>query len=233
MDEEAQQRDARGLMAEYLSQLQEAFGDRVWFCGLQGSRARRESAGSAPLDIVVILDDLSAADIATYRQVIEGIPVDKLACGFLAGKDALMSWEPAELFHFCNNTLPVIGTLDEVAALADEEAARRALWQGATGIYRGAVRNMVYEQSEDVLRTLYQSALAVMSALYFLRSGRYLAGASELSSVAEDGDAAILETIEALLGEDPVDFDVASGTLFEWARDVLLMFPDADSCSVE
>lgn len=225
MSGQDEQDRTRERVAACVSGLKDAFGDRVWFCGLQRSRVRRVGGG-APLDIVVVLDDLVTSDIASYRQVIERIPGDTLQCGFVAGKNALLSWEPAELFHLCNSTMPVIGSLDEVAGLAGPDAARRAAWSGATGVYQGTVRNMVYDRSPDVLVALFQSAITVMSALYFLRSGTYHVGAQELLDVAEEGDAAILEMFQTLDADDPSEFDVASGSLFEWARDVLLVFSD-------
>ena len=50
-------------MNEFLSTINEAFGDRVWFVGLQGSYGRGEATETSDIDVVVILDELSITDI--------------------------------------------------------------------------------------------------------------------------------------------------------------------------
>jgi len=70
--------------------LTETFGDRVWFVGLQGSYARGEATETSDIDIVVILDELSASDIQIYNAMLEMLSHRELICGFLAGK--YLSW---------------------------------------------------------------------------------------------------------------------------------------------
>jgi predicted nucleotidyltransferase len=43
----------------FVRSLQERFGDRVWFVGLQGSYGRGEATEKSDIDMVVILDELS------------------------------------------------------------------------------------------------------------------------------------------------------------------------------
>ena len=64
-------------MNEFLSTINDAFGDRVWFVGLQGSYGRGEATETSDIDVVVILDELSITDIHKYNAgeaciVIEG-----------------------------------------------------------------------------------------------------------------------------------------------------------------
>ena len=97
--------------------LRETFGGRVWFAGLQGSRARGEATDSSDIDLVVILDALTAEDIASYGAMLDSLDHRELVCGFLSGKAELLHWEPSELFQFCRDTKPVIGSLDDVLAV--------------------------------------------------------------------------------------------------------------------
>ena len=48
----------------FLNALNDQFGDRVWFVGLQGSFARGEATENSDIDMVVILDEISASDVA-------------------------------------------------------------------------------------------------------------------------------------------------------------------------
>ena len=68
----------------FLQNLTETFGERVWFVGLQGSYGRDEATESSDIDIVVILDELSATDINTYNEMIDTLPNRELLCGFLS-----------------------------------------------------------------------------------------------------------------------------------------------------
>ena len=51
-------------MKNFLRTLDQTFGSRVWFVGLQGSYGRGEAMETSDIDIVVILDELSATDIS-------------------------------------------------------------------------------------------------------------------------------------------------------------------------
>ena len=50
----------------FLQTLNETFENRVWVIGLQGSYGRGEATETSDIDIVVILDELSAMDIQAY-----------------------------------------------------------------------------------------------------------------------------------------------------------------------
>lgn len=43
----------------FLKVLEQKFGSRIWFAGLQGSRGRGEAGECSDIDLVVILDILS------------------------------------------------------------------------------------------------------------------------------------------------------------------------------
>ena len=70
----------------FLQRLNDTFSQRIWFVGLQGSYAREEATESSDIDIVVILDELSASDIITYNSMLDTLPNRDLICGFLSGK---------------------------------------------------------------------------------------------------------------------------------------------------
>ena len=118
-------------MNGFLKAINEAFGDRVWFVGLQGSYGRGEACDTSDIDVVVILDELSAEDIKVYNSMLDTLSHRELICGFVSGKDELLNWEPSDLFQFCNDTTPIKGSLEEVLAVVDESAVNRAIKIGA------------------------------------------------------------------------------------------------------
>ena len=214
--------DITTWMQNFLQTLNKTFENRVWFVGLQGSYGRGEATETSDIDIVVILDELSAKDIQIYNDMLDTLPNRKLICGFLSGKNEIMNWEPSDLFQFCNDTTPIKGTLDEVIALIDENAINRAIKIGACNIFHGCVHNMLHEKSEDILRGLYKSASFVVQAIVFKQTGNYIKYQEELLKVALPNEQSIIKNFLNLKNGGTVDFSLMSETLFDWAKKWIL-----------
>ena len=210
--------DIAAWMKNYLQILNEAFGNRVWFVGLQGSYGRGEATETSDIDVVAILDELSATDIQTYHAMLNTLPHRELICGFLSGKEEIMNWEPSDLFQFYHDTTPIKGSLDEVMAVVDEGAVNRAIKIGACNIFHGCVHNMLFEKSEDILRELYKSASFVVQAIAFKQTGNYISHQKELFQVVSSDEQVIVETFLNLKNGGTVDFNLMSETLFAWSR---------------
>ena len=210
--------DITAWMQIFLQTLNETFANRVWFVGLQGSYGRGEATETSDIDIVVILDELSAADIQTYHGMLDAMPHRELICGFLSGKKEIVNWEPSDLFQFCHDTRPIKGSLDNVMAVIDESAVNRAIKIGVCNIFHGCVHNMLYEKSEDILRGLYKSASFVVQAIAFKQTGNYISHQKELLQVVSFDERVIVETFMKLKNGGTVDFNLMSETLFAWAK---------------
>lgn len=202
----------------FLQTLNETFVNRVWFVGLQGSYGRGEAHDASDIDIVVILDRLSAADVQVYNRMLDSLPHREMICGFLSGKDELLHWEPSDLFQFYYDTTPIKGSLDELLAVIDEAAVGRAIKIGACNIYHGCVHNMLHEKSDDVLCGLYKSASFVVQAIVFRQTGNYIKHQKELLLVASSDEQQIINTFLALKNGGAVDFSVASEALLAFAK---------------
>ena len=210
--------DITTWMSNFLQTLNKTFENRVWFVGFQGSYGRGEATETSDIDVVVILDELSAKDIQIYNGMLDTLPHRKLICGFLSGKNEIMNWEPSDLFQFCNDTTPIKGTLDEVFALIDENAINRAIKIGACNIFHGCVHNMLHEESEDILRGLYKSASFVVLAIVFKQTRNYIKYQEELLKVVSSDELVIVENFMNLKNGGTVDFSLMSETLFDWAK---------------
>ena len=210
--------DITAWMQNFLQTLNETFANRVWFVGLQGSYGRGEATETSDIDIVVILDELSAMDIQSYNTMLDTIAHRELICGFISGTNEIMNWEPSDLFQFCYDTTPIKGSLDEVLALIDERAVNRAIKIGACNIFHGCVHNMLHEKSEDILRGLYKSASFVVQAIAFKQTGNYISHQKELLEVVSSDERAIVETFMNLKNGGAVEFNLMSETLFTWAK---------------
>ena len=205
-------------MKKFLRILDETFTNRVWFVGLQGSYGRGEATEKSDIDIVVILDELSVADIQTYHTMLDTLPHRELICGFLSGKAEIMNWEPSDLFQFYHDTTPIKGTLDEILAIIDERAVNQAIKIGACNIFHGCVHNMLYEKSDDILQGLYKSASFVVQAIAFKQTGNYFSHQKDLLQVVNPEEQVIVETFLNLKNGGTIDFNKMSQTLFIWSK---------------
>ena len=208
-------------MDGFLKVLNDNFENRVWFVGLQGSYGRGEATDTSDIDIVVILDELSASDIQKYNTMLDALPHRELICGFLSGKDELLHWEPSDLFQFYYDTTPIKGSLDELLTVIDEAAVGRAIKIGACNIYHGCVHNMLFDKSDDVLRGLYKSASFVVQAIAFKQTGKYIKHQKDLLGVVSAVERKIVETFLNLKNGDAVEFDTMSEELFAWAKKLI------------
>ena len=205
------------FIEDFSSALNESFGERVWFFGLQGRYGRGEATETSDIDLVVILDELMPRDIEIYNNMLDTLPHRELICGFLAGKKELLNWEASDLFQFYYDTKPIKGCLDDLLPLLDNAAVDRAIKIGVCNIYHGCVHNMLYEKSEEILKGLYKSASFVVQASVFRRTGTYLKKRADLLSAADMDERYIIEEYSAVKAGKKILFKEMSEILFMWA----------------
>ncbi len=210
--------DIKVWMDMFLEKINEVFGERVWFVGLQGSYGRGEATEKSDIDTVVILDELSVSDIDLYNNMLNSLPNRELICGFISGKNEIFNWEPSDLFQFYYDTKPIKGSLDELLERIDAEAVNRVIKFGVCNIFHGCVHNMLYEKSEEILKGLYKSASFIVQAICFKETEKYITLQKDLLKVVSDDEKIIVETFLHLKNGEAVDFDKMSEILFMWTK---------------
>ena len=205
-------------MDKFVKKLEESFGNRIWFVGLQGSYGRGEATETSDIDVVVILDELTAIDIQTYNAMLDTLPNRELICGFVSGKKELLNWEPSDLFQFYHDTTPIKGSLDELLVPIDDDAIARAIKIGVCNIYHGCVHNMLHEKSDEILKGLYKAASFVVQAICFQETGCYIKSQKALLEKVSGEERSIVENFLSLKNSDKVDFEEMSNTLFAWSK---------------
>lgn len=210
--------DINAWVNEYMNVLNETFGERVWFVGIQGSYARGEATETSDIDLVVILDELSVSDIHTYNSMLDTLSHRELVCGFLSGKNEILNWEPSDLFQFYYDTKTIKGCLDELLVLLNEEAINRAIKIGVCNIYHGCIHNMLYEKSEEILKGLYKSASFVLQAICFKKTGNYICKQKDLIEKVSADEKIIVETFIKLKNGGTVQFQKMSENLVIWSK---------------
>ena len=202
----------------FLKKLDETFGERIFFAGIQGSYARGEATETSDIDVVVILDKLSVEDIDTYSNMLDGLKYRERVCGFISGKDELMAWDTSDLFQFYHDTKSLIGTLDCLLPLIDEVALKKAIKLGACNIYHGCLHNMLHTRSVDDLKALYKAASFTVQAIVFYKTGSYIREMKYLADIEMPIEQNIIDTFLSLKNNEKVDFDKAIRDLFEWSQ---------------
>ena len=205
-------------LTEFQTRLDETFGNRIFFLGLQGSYARGEATASIDLDVVVIFDELTPAELQTYGAMLDKLPHREKICGFVSGRKELENWESSDLFQFYHDTRPIRGSLDELLPMLDADAVNRAIRIGACNLYHGCIHNLLHGKSEDMVRGLYKSASFVVQAICFRETGRYIRRQSELRELVTGDDRRIVDTFLHLKSGGAVDFAGMSDLLFRWAK---------------
>lgn len=213
--------DIGAWMEQLRRGLHERFPGRVWFLGLQGSFARGEAREGSDIDPVVILDRLTAADAEAYRSLLDTLPHRELACGFLAGREDLEHWPPADFFSLYHDTIPIEGTLDSLAHRAGRQAGEEAAKLGAANLYHACLHNLLHARKESTVRGLYKQAAFTLQAAYFVRAGVFVRSQKELLPLLEPAEGEILSLSLRLRGGEPVEVGEMSRLLLEWAKGML------------
>lgn len=220
----------------FCAALSDTFGNRIWFVGLQGSYGRNEATDESDIDVVVILDALQPKDITRYRKMLETLPCREKICGFLSGKAELQLWEPADLFQFYYDTIPIHGSLDSLLDRIDRTAVQRAVHSGVCNIYHGCVHNAVHERSPEILQGLYKAARFVIQAICFLQTGSYCKEKSALRTAVQPAEQKILDAEKALKASPAItekQFGEAAEILFLWAQKRITDIENAHSDSTK
>ena len=206
----------------YIEAAQRQFGNKVWFIGLQGSYSRGEATSTSDIDVVLILETLSVQDMKLYAKLLDIFPNREKVCGFVSGKAEIEAWEKSDLFQFCNDTTPIIGSLDPLMNMITEADVKRAIRIGACNIYHACVHNLLHEKSAEILKSLYKSAAFTCQAIVYLQTGVFEKKQANLSQFLMPEDKSVIDTRLSLNGVDDLsdeEFVSLTDILIKWASE--------------
>lgn len=209
-------------MDDYTAKITSVFGDRVRFIGLQGSHARGEATENSDIDVVMILDKLTYADVKAYDTAAADLPERERLCGFLAGEDELKSWDRSDLFQFYHDTRPLYGSLDWAGDILKGEDVRRAIHFGACNLYHLCIHNALHRKQESAVDGLYKSAVFALQAKHYYETGEYIGRRAELAEVLTGDDREILAYAMGKAGT----LDEKSETLLNWCGKIITEFKE-------
>lgn len=171
----------------------DAFGERVKFIGLQGSRGRNEERKDSDIDVVVILDTLKTKDLDKYEKTINKMENRNLICGFISGIEEIKNWDKSDLFQFYYDTSPVYKNIDFIKSTIKKNDIKRMIHLGACNIYHMAVHNYIHEKNIEILKSLYKSLSFIIKAKYFYENSKYIKQNKELANCISNTDKEIFD----------------------------------------
>ena len=196
-------------MNDLIDQLKTEFKERLVLVGLQGSRARDEQREDSDIDIVVVIEDLNADDLASYRSVIQKMPHAELACGFIGSPDVL-----------ANDTDIRYGSFDFMDAEFPAEEAKLAADACASEIYHALCHTAVFEPNmlPDLLQGCLKSAFFGIRAKHFAQTGEFVNSRAQLLNLANSDEKKLLQAYD---GNVQMDDQELARRLFQWSNNEL------------
>lgn len=202
--------DIDAWTAEFCEKLDQTFGNRVLFVGLQGSFKRGEATENSDIDMVVILDVLRSDDMRVYRRLVRTMPFSEKACGFVCGRAVFEKWPRFDVLQLYFDTKPLKGDLNAFVAPFEEKEIREAVVFGASALYHAAVHSLIFDAD------LSASAAALRKAAFFVMRAKHYA---DTGVWPETKTAALREADErerAFLSSDASP-ETALNALTEWS----------------
>lgn len=213
---------------EYISALTSllhaAFGTRLIYVGLQGSYLRGEATESSDIDVMVVIDNMSAADLSVYRQAIASLPDPDKSCGFICGREDLLHWNPLEICHLLHTTQDHFGALAELVPPYTLHDVRAYAQLSAGNLYHELWHRFIHAPAAENIAAFpaaCRQVFFILQNLHYLDSGVFHGTKAALLSALSGRDRIVLEMALACSKGEPFDFDSAFPLLLSWCQEVL------------
>ena len=213
---------------DYITQLngllKEQFGPRLLYVGLQGSYLRGEATDSSDIDMMVVFDELSVSDLASYRAILQSMEHFDRSCGFICSKRDLEHWNPLEIHHLLHGTRDYYGALRSLIPAYTEQDIRNFVKLSVNNLYHEICHRFIHaENKKDTERLAgsYKGVFFILQNLYFLTHGVHMQTKAELLQALEGKNREVLAKSLELNGGCGCDFDESFELLFTWCQETL------------
>ena len=204
--------------------LRQRFGPRLLYIGLQGSYLRSEATNSSDIDIMVIIDSLSVADLDNYRTAIASLDHFDKSCGFICSKADMARWNPLEICHLLHSTKDYYGTLREFVPAYTAQDIRNFVKLSVGNLYHEICHRYIHagvDASNAHLPGTYKGVFFILQNLHYLTHGRFIGTKAELLQVLCGKNRAVLDRSMALSDGTEFDFEDSFDLLFTWCQETL------------
>lgn len=204
--------------------LRRAFGRRLCYVGLQGSYLRGEATEQSDIDVMVILDGLTAEDLERYRVLVAQTEEPEKACGFICGRAEMAHWNPLEICHLLHTTRDYFGSLQNFVPDYTQDDILNYIKLSLGNLYHGLCHTRIHAPEQTLrqaLPELYKQVFFILQNLHFLRTGDFYGTKKELLVHLSSEDRAILQWEIDHRGRDDWEQDGAFELLFNWCQNTL------------
>ena len=190
--------DKERYLGELIKKLKAAFGEKLIYVGLQGSYLRNEATENSDIDIMVVLSELTAADMDLYRQVIFSLPDAEKSCGFICSAGALANWNPLEICHLKHTTEDRYGTLEKLLPSYSRRDIASYIKLGAGDLYHTLCHRYIHAPKENSVRALpscIRNVFFILQDLHYLETDSYAATKAELRKELNEADREVWDML--------------------------------------
>ncbi len=208
-------------LEKLISRCKESFGDRLFYAGLQGSYLRGEATENSDIDVMIVLDEFSVADMKTYRAILKEIGWYEKSCGFICGKEDLANWNPLESLQLNYTTKDLLGNLKTLLPPSIRQDEINYVKISLGNFYHEICNRYIHSddgKSRDKLRASCKQLYFIIQNLHYLESGDFILKKNDLKAVVSAQDREMLCVSEL---PDDYDFDKTYETVITWCQKTL------------
>ena len=212
----------------YLSDLTEllkdSFGNRLVYAGLQGSYLREEATEDSDIDIMVVIEGLTVADLGTYRALIESLNHADKSCGFICSKSDLANWNPLEIANLLGSTKDYFGELRALVPDYSDQDIRNFVKLSVNNLYHEICHRYIHAAHEKSVADLpgtYKGVFFILQNIYYLTHREFVRTKAELLELLTGKDYEVLKRGMELNTGVPHDFQSSFEILFLWCQQTM------------
>ena len=208
-----------------LTLLKETFSERLVYVGLQGSYLRGEATENSDIDIMVVVDAMTVADLDAYRQAVMSLPDANKSCGFICGKDELLHWNLLEMCHLLHSTKDYYGVLADLVPAYTRHDVVAFVKLSLGNLYHEICHRYVHadlEMNAAALPGTYKQVFFILQNLHYLETGNFVGTKQELLAALSGKDKLVLKTSVSLGSGRSFDFEEAFAQLYSWCQEALV-----------
>lgn len=211
-------------MQRLIGLMKERFGARMLYVGLQGSYLRGEATQSSDIDVMVVLDALTVADMDAYTEMLKSVGDYERSCGFICGLDELKNWNPLEICHLLHTTKDYYGVLAELTPAYTRDDVRNNVKMNVCNLFHAICHRYIHGGREACAADLpgaYKATFFILQNVHYLNTGIFPASKSELLPLLSGKDRQVLEISIGMKSGGAYDFDAAYALLFDWCKETM------------
>ena len=214
--------DIKDYTKRLTDELKAEFGDRLLYIGLQGSYLRGEATPDSDIDIMLVLDEIHAADLSIYRRILEELGEYDRACGFVCGKEELLNWFLEEICHVIHTTSDIYGKLNEIVPDYNKNDIADYIKMCVGNLYHMLCHRRIHSELEKNVNKVplaKRDVFFILQNLYYLEENNFISKKSEVASAVKGIDLQVWECFSKDITPENIDQNL--DLLLNWCKDVL------------